>query len=125
MALEGFAGNGSTKVDVHAEPDESFTAWWATYPRRNGKRVGRGEALRVWSRLKPAERGAAQIAVRNYAAAVADDMTIAKDPHRWLRARCWEDWLEPAVRDVRGWGAPRASDSAAHCLAMTIQERGF
>lgn len=115
----------STDVDLRAEVDLSFTAWWEAYPRRNGKRLGRAQTLAAWKRMKPPERALAEVGVQNYAVAVADDLTIAKDPHRWLRGRCWEDWLEPAVRDERGWGSPRASDSAAHCLAMTIQERGF
>lgn len=74
--------------------------FWPTYPKRNGKRLGKAKSLQLWLRLDVPDQRAAVMGARNYASACSD-MTIAKDPERWLRDRCWEDWQTPAVPDQR------------------------
>jgi hypothetical protein len=95
---------------------ESFALWWDRYPKRNGKRVGRKQAEQQWRRLKPPERTAAARAVEHYRAACDGGLTIAKDAHRWLRDRAWDEWQEPAVDDRRRGPGPspgrRASNDA-------------
>ena len=78
----------------------SFDAFWACYPRRHGKRVGRRPTLALWEKLGDADRTLVMTAVRNYAAACNADVTLAKDPARWLRDReLWSDvWQTPAAR---------------------------
>ena len=88
-----------------------FEAFWQSYPKRNGKRLGRRVTLERWRRLSAGEREDVAVGAEYYADAVARDLTIAKDPERWLRGRCWEDWLEPAESDrTRG---PSTADIAA------------
>lgn len=81
-----------------AEDDggNGFEDFWNHYPRRDGKRVGKNKALWQWERLKPPEREAAMVGVRNY----ASSGWRPKDAERWLRDRCWDDWQEPVKSDI-------------------------
>lgn len=74
----------------------AFASFWAGYPRRNGKRVGRADALRAYKRIVTSEEKATQVstALENYAAHCGD---LPKDPHRWLAADRWREWLAPDV----------------------------
>jgi hypothetical protein len=91
-------GPATTESDPY-----SFTAFWARYPRRNGKKLGRADALAQWQRLKPTEIPAVMTGVEHYAAACNGLPwgTFAKDAFRWLRGRCWLDWQEPATFDIQ------------------------
>ncbi len=87
-------------------PDEIATErfeehFWPAYPKRNGKRVGKPKTLAYWKKLSVDDQRAAVMGVRNYAAACNAGMRYAKDPERWLRDRCWEDWQTAAVADQR------------------------
>lgn len=79
-----------------ASGDADFDAFWNAYPKRNGKRLYKADAERDWRRMNRQERAEAAIAVHHYAAACLAGATLAKDPFRWLRGRCWVDWMEPA-----------------------------
>ncbi len=74
-----------------------FSEFWSAYPTRNGKRLGRGLCEKRWKAMALEAKRAAWRGARNYALAVGDGLTIAKDPDRWLRDKCWEDWQEPAT----------------------------
>lgn len=88
--------------DPEPAPDQDFDTWWQTYPARNGKRIGKAKALTRWRKLKPAERSAALVAVRHYAAARGGPGQLSPaDPHRWLNDRSWTDWSEPAPAVTR------------------------
>jgi hypothetical protein len=78
--------------------ERRFEKFWERYPKRNGKRVGKAKARLLWMRMSPSEHEAAWVGVRHYA---ASDW-IPKDPERWLRDRCWEDWQEPAQPSTNG-----------------------
>lgn len=78
--------------------DRTFDEFWQEYPRRDGKRIGKGDAERAWARLKQADRDAALLAVVNYADACnAPGGPLAQDAFRWLAKRRWEEWATPAV----------------------------
>ena len=76
-------------------PDD-FSDFWNLYPKRNDKKLGKATSGRLWSKLSHGDRAVALSAVTNYAEACDTALTISKDPERWLRGRCWVDWLEPA-----------------------------
>lgn len=76
-------------------PDD-FPEFWNLYPKRNDKKLGKATSGRLWSKLSHGDRAVALSAVTNYAEACDTALTISKDPERWLRGRCWVDWLEPA-----------------------------
>lgn len=81
---------------------ELFEPWWREFPKRNGRKVGKTDAERVWSRLKPDEVSACLVAVGHYAKACDVGDTLAMDAHRWLTKRRWVDWLEPAKNGTNG-----------------------
>lgn len=83
-------------------PDEeaAFETWWESYPRRDGKRLGKSETRAEWTRLTPAERERATIGVTHYAASDHGQF-YAKDPIRFLRknrhgTRYFDEWQTPA-----------------------------
>jgi len=86
--------------DAPPAVDHEFELFWKNYPMRNGKRLGRSEAVQKWNRLKTDDRKQVLIAVRHYASSklVTEGMGI-KDPHRWLKNgkgnEPWRDWIEP------------------------------
>ena len=85
----------STCAEEEDDLRSLFDAFWNRYPKRNGKRLGKRVTLAKWQRLSADERALALIGAENYSLAVASGATIAKDPERWLRHQCWEDWQDP------------------------------
>lgn len=79
-----------------AEDDMRFSEFWEAYPKRNGKRIGRDKALKVWMRRSKVDRVKALTAVENYRRACDDGLTIAQDAHRWLSGGTFNDWMTPA-----------------------------
>lgn len=90
----------STAVD-RAETERQFEHFWNAYPKRNGKRLGRSDALLHFGRLSIDDRRAAFRGAQHYAAACDAGATIAADAFRWLRKRSFEDWQTPAEPDRR------------------------
>jgi hypothetical protein len=91
----------SSRDSKHTSPakqdDAIFEMTWSRYPPRNGKKLSKAKAAAVWNRLSDDDRAKARIAIANYAVACEGGLTIARDAHRWLRDRDFEDWLEPAT----------------------------
>lgn len=75
---------------------ELFEPWWLVFPKRNGRKIGKEDARKVWHRLKPDDISACLVAVNHYARACETGETLAQDPHRWLTKRRWVDWQQPA-----------------------------
>lgn len=89
-------------IDPSKDPLLGFPEFWEQYPKRNGKREGRGKAEQVWRRLSYEERKAAWRGARHYGSACDSGLTIAADAFRWLRDRRWEDWQDPAQPSTVG-----------------------
>lgn len=91
--------DGGGQVDVD-EAVRQFEHFWTAYPKRDGKRLGKAKSLERWRRLSIDDRRAARRGALNLASAVeAGGRFGIKDPERFLRDRCWEDWQEPAELD--------------------------
>jgi hypothetical protein len=84
-----------------AEDDTEFEQFWNAYPKRNGKRIGKNKALKVWKRLPRSRREEAMQGVKHYADACDSGLTIAADAFRWLRDKTFEEWQTPATDDPR------------------------
>ncbi|MFN2346098.1 MAG: hypothetical protein ABR616_10330 [Dermatophilaceae bacterium] len=89
-------------TDVDDEVARQFDAFWQVYPRRNGKRVGKANALIEWRKLTVEQRRRAYVGARNLA--MSD--TLPKDPERFLRRAKggkgdypFDDWQTPADVD--------------------------
>lgn len=88
----------------------SFEQFWCVYPKRNGKKVGKRDALIEWRKLSWDQRRRAYVGAVNLAA--SDQMP--KDAERFLRRTKggkgsfpFDDWQEPAsppgnIRSERG-----------------------
>ncbi|SLM46775.1 protein of unknown function [Nitrospira japonica] len=83
---------------------QAFGEFWNLYPTRNGKKLGRTDALKKFCRLTPTDQTLLLTAVKNYASSgdVVQGVGIA-DPHRWIQkgtgktqVEPWRDWIEPA-----------------------------
>jgi len=106
------------ELDVPPAVDNEFEEWWENCPMRNGKRLGRPEALRKWKRLKAEDRKLVLIAVRHYASSELVTKGIGiKDPHRWLRDgrdEPWREWVEPEQPGIRNGHAVSINDKNFH-----------
>ena len=86
------------------DDDTGFDDFWEIYPERDGKKLGRGNALIEWRKLNLQQRRRAFIGARN----LGTSDQIPKDAERFLRRAKggkgdypFEDWQTPA--------SPRAS----------------
>lgn len=127
----GQIDRASKEGEPSVEPSENrarFEDFWAAYPRRNGRRVGKKAAEAKWAKLAETERGRAMTAVLNYAAAVEAEKTIAKDAQRFLASGYFEDWVEeteegssdpwPVVlQAIQRFGRTRVEEARAHVAA--------
>jgi hypothetical protein len=102
----------STDVDTH------FAEFWSTWPKRNGKKLGRSDAERCWAKLTSPERDAALTGAAHYAAASDAGLAGAMDAHRWLTHRHWTDWQTPAHPDRphNGQRPPTGADAGMAIL---------
>lgn len=82
----------SRPADAEQDRLYGFDFFWETYPKRNGRRIGRGLCEKRWVKLSLGERRDAYRGALNYAKDCDLGLTIAKDPDRWLRDRLWQDW---------------------------------
>lgn len=79
---------------------DSFEKFWAIYPERDGKKLGRGNALVEWRKLTLDERRRAYIGAEYLSASGQRP----KDAERFLRKTKggdfpFDDWQTPAVSD--------------------------
>lgn len=77
---------------------DAFEDWWATYPRKVGKRKALAEWKRATKRITPGELVAR---TRDYAAfhtTEGTDPRYIPHPTTWLRRDGWEDELTPAAQ---------------------------
>jgi hypothetical protein len=106
---------------------EAFAEWWALYPRRNGRKVGKQAAAALFAKVPVEDRELLMAATVAYAAGCGD---YPKDPQRFLAREFWRDWLpdenesegpakmaHPECVDCfgSGWVIDAASDAARRC----------
>jgi hypothetical protein len=73
--------------------EKAFEKWWSTYPKRNGKRVGKQEALEQFLKLDVSEYNDLKKATDNYS---SED--YPKDACRFLKKDYWKDWINVQVQ---------------------------
>lgn len=111
----------SVDADPREAPDYGFERVWQAYPKRNGKRLGKAAALRLWKKHPYETKARIFKAVQHYAAAVASTDTIPRDFERFLKADWWEGWEDgPGAIDHRGPPDPTAGTRQG---ASSIMER--
>ena len=85
----------SVETTERVDDTLGFDEFWSVYPQRNGRKVGKQAALKLFVKLDLDDRRAAWRAARNYAAA-AEQGTFVRDAQRFLKDDYWRDWLEAA-----------------------------
>ena len=80
--------------------DLKFKKFWDNYPARNGKRLGKSDALELFSSLTEDDQHLVAIAAKHYANSEMVQAGIGiKDPKRFLRngknSEPWREWIEP------------------------------
>jgi hypothetical protein len=114
-------------TEIVSNKSEQFSTFWNAYPKRNGKRLYKPQAVEQWKKLKSDETQPAIIGAGFYAKSCEEGLQIAKDPYRWIRDKCWVDWQEAAVAE-----APKAKDpmrrggslAAKHARLREAEQRG-
>lgn len=105
------------KEDKEGSPkkgySQDFDLFWNAYPKRNDKRIGKGDTFKRWEQVKPDDREKVMKAVKHY----AESGTIPKDPVRFFRLDSvgvpyWHEWLEPATPDEPSKHDPQAGEKA-------------
>lgn len=94
--------------------DEGFDDFWAVYPKRNGRKEGKGAALVEWRKLTLEQRRRAYIGARN----LAQGDEYPKDAERFLRRDkagefIFDRWQKAPVRQLRSM-PPEPSEADRH-----------
>ena len=89
-------------LPTHGESmyDSSWESFWKKYPARNGRKLGKEEARKLFYQLPAEDLSKILLAVKNFAFSqqVKDGVGIM-DPKRFINrgngAEPWRDWVEP------------------------------
>ena len=69
-----------------------FSQWWDLYPRKFSKK----DAMKAWSKLKPAEQVKALEALPNHIKNWSGNaIAFIPYPATWIRGERWEDEIKP------------------------------
>jgi DNA-binding transcriptional ArsR family regulator len=107
------------------DADDLFSAFWNSYPHRNGAKKGKDPARRAWARAVKLMDAQSIIdaAIRSHRDRSVQE-GYARDPATWLNQKGWEDEIEQRsehlhARGANGRGAGgRGSDMVAAFAAV-------
>lgn len=109
---------GASLVAVAA--DQRFVAFWTEYPTRNGKKLGKQTAKRLFLRLSPEDQDEAIEAAKNYCRSERVLNGFSRDAERFLKADFWRDFVTPEagqpLLDERTRRAASSIDQATQIL---------
>jgi hypothetical protein len=116
------------------EREQSFEAFWKSYPARNGRKLEKRKAREYFLKLSPTDLELVRKGVKSYALACIRGEQLAKDAHRWLRDRSFEEWAEIRIAGSRpdgptaqGWKPEELCEHGmpqiARCEDCEAQER--
>lgn len=71
-----------------------FDIFWETYPKRNGKKVGKQECIVFCKNFENGDRELIIQAALNYSKSDEAKKGFARDPIRFLKKDWWKDWTE-------------------------------
>jgi hypothetical protein len=73
---------------------EAFERWWSTYPKRNGRRVGKENAFREFKKIDTSLWSELKKATVNYS---SECNGLPKDAERFLKKDFWKDYINTAI----------------------------
>lgn len=84
------ADEGKAKPEYPPE----FEEFWNAYPKRDGRRNGKGKSLKLWKQIKADERPALLKAALNFSQSRLALENKARDPERFLVNDWWREWVD-------------------------------
>jgi hypothetical protein len=75
--------------------EKAFEAWWLTYPKRNGRRIGKKDAKKKFMKMDQSEWTNLNTATINYANTLLKSGLSPSDAHRFLN-ETWKEYIEKA-----------------------------
>lgn len=96
-------GIEADQLEMFERPPPTFEEIWQNFPKRNGKRLGKQAARRLFEKVEKGERKDLFKAVLNYSRSERVRSGYARDMDRFLKSDWWREWLDgPGETDERG-----------------------
>jgi len=76
-----------------------FETWWSSYPKRKGRKVGKGKAALLFNKIHSDKFEELKQATANYS---KECNGLPKDAERFLRNDFWKDYLEEVGEREKG-----------------------
>jgi hypothetical protein len=92
MSPDGDAA-GSKPSKAGTEYPAEFERFWSAYPKRDGRRNGKGATLKLWKKLAGPDRELVIRAAINFCGSQLARDNKARDPERFLKDAWWRDWI--------------------------------
>jgi len=80
---------------------DNYERFWKAYPKRNGRKVGKFDAFKVWKTMSADDKRAAFTEIEKRNRQQSHGKYI-KDALRYLKGRGWEDDVEADQKDMLG-----------------------
>jgi hypothetical protein len=81
--------------------DDLFAKFWAAYPARNRRKLGKAQAQELFKKLSDEDQALCVQAAANYAKGCTQTgdefVPMPRDAIRFLKGDWWRDWLDEAV----------------------------
>jgi hypothetical protein len=111
--------NPKDNTNTSATKNAEFEKWWKSYPKRNGRRVGKKAALRMFKKVKESELGELRQGTANY---FNECNGKPKDAHRFLRDKIWKEYLGKSVNGAKKNLTPEQQRSNDDFLAVLEED---
>lgn len=87
------------RKDIEKKDVTFFEKFWSKYPKRNGKKVGKNAALKVFNSLKLSDDDFNLLiqATENY-----NSCEFVRDAERFLKNEYWKDWIDGPEENNNG-----------------------
>jgi hypothetical protein len=79
-----------------------FKKFWEVYPPRNGRKLGKAETQKLFSKIKTADYENVVQAAKNYRDSEDVQKGIGiRDPKRFLKNNYWKEWIDARTETRR------------------------
>jgi hypothetical protein len=114
--------NPKEKIYKKEKFSEAFSRWWETYPKRNGRRIGKQATAKQFEKIAESDWKDLKTATANY---TAECNGLPKDPERFLKNNFWKDYLKPASpRGTPRNGERNDNPTFAEVYADMVRDNG-
>ncbi len=93
-----------TELEKKLFVEKAFEKWWPTFPKRNGRRIGKKEAKTKFQKIDQNKWNNLKMATTNYCDYLKKSGLSAMDAHRFLSGK-WIDYIEHAEHSEKKQGS--------------------